>query len=304
MNPLRLVISEDTRVEYNLAAEEVFLNESKTDILFLYINKDALVLGKHQNPWLEINVPFCLEHQIPIIRRLTGGGTVFHDLGNINFSFIRNKPEDFVNFSEHIHPIQKSLQSLGLDCSISPRNDLFIGDYKISGNAEHVSNVKKRIIHHGTILYGSKLDRLRGALKKQNWPIETHAVPSVSSPVTNIIEHKDLGATTEFMTLLVSKLQENLTISEIQDKFKPSELEDVELLVQSKYSQWDWNFGHSPQYKISLPENRTVTIRKGEIISSENFNEETHNQLIGLKIKEIKQSSLSADIKRHLLLPS
>ena len=131
LKELKILRSNCTSVFQNLALEEYLVKNSSEDILLFYINRDAIVLGKHQNPWLEVNIELASINKISIARRLSGGGTVFHDLGNINFSFIRNKDSDFVNFREHIEPISAALKSMGIENLISPRNDIFIGDCKI-----------------------------------------------------------------------------------------------------------------------------------------------------------------------------
>ena len=144
MNPLKLVRSTSDNPSANLAWEEYLLKNSSEDYLLFYINSPSVIIGKHQNPWCEVNLSFCNENQIEVRRRLSGGGAVYHDYNNINFSFIRSKESDFVNFKEHIIPISAALKQMGVTNRITDRNDIFLGDKKISGNAEHVDNTPQK----------------------------------------------------------------------------------------------------------------------------------------------------------------
>ncbi|HCD68366.1 MAG TPA: lipoate--protein ligase, partial [Bacteroidetes bacterium] len=184
MKKVKIHISTSHDVYANLALEEYLVTQSNDDILLFYINSPSVVIGKHQNPWKEVDLTLRNEKKHTIARRLSGGGTVYHDRGNINFSFIRNKNQDFVNFKEHIIPISAALEKLGIRNIISPRNDIFVNDHKVSGNAEHVNSKLGRILHHGTLLYDSDLIRLNGSIRPQKkYEIKTHAVNSVRSPV-------------------------------------------------------------------------------------------------------------------------
>ena len=157
LKKVKIHISTSHDVYANLALEEYLVTQSNDDILLFYINSPCVVIGKHQNPWKEVDLTLRNEKKHTVARRLSGGGTVYHDLGNINFSFIRNKNQDFVNFREHIVPISAALEKLGISNVISPRNDIFVKEHKVSGNAEHVNSKLGRILHHGTLLYDSDI---------------------------------------------------------------------------------------------------------------------------------------------------
>jgi len=270
LKELKILRSNCTSVFQNLALEEYLVKNSSEDILLFYINRDAIVLGKHQNPWLEVNIELASINKISIARRLSGGGTVFHDLGNINFSFIRNKDSDFVNFREHIEPISAALKSMGIENLISPRNDIFIGDCKVSGNAEHVNNTSKRIIHHGTLLYSANISNLSANTKPIPLNIKTHAVASVRSKVRNIKEVKSLGTPIDFLDLLTIELGKIINVSE-SEFVSPENISEVQELVKSKYTQWDWNFGHTPQFEFIDDSNIKYKIRKGHVIACDDF---------------------------------
>lgn len=279
MKPFDIYISSSQNVYENIALEEFLLTNSKQDILLFYINKDSVVIGKHQNPWIEVDL--SPTRKFKIIRRLSGGGTVFHDLGNINFSFLRNKETDFVNFKEHIVPISQSLEQLHIPNSISERNDLFVGEYKVSGNAEHVNSSLKRLLHHGTLLYDSNLVKLNGSIKpKEKLKIKTHAVSSKRSPVSNLRDFYDWGNTETFLQLIIQKLKTIIDVKSVQE-IDPSKITEVTNLIEDKYILDDWNFNHTPQFFYTGKSGEKYKIRKGKVIESKDF------QNIGLPFKSI-----------------
>ena len=280
MKKINIYLSNSNSIANNLALEEYLVTTSKDDILLFYINSDAVVIGKHQNPWKEVNLVSAEKNNIKVARRLSGGGTVYHDMGNINFSFIRNKEKDFVNFREHIEPISQALKNLGVENHISPRNDIFIGDYKISGNAEHVNNAKKRIIHHGTLLYDSNIELLSKNIKPNPIQIKTHAVDSVRSPVKNIKESVDLGSTDAFLTKLIDQLFSLIDIIS-KENIDPTTLLEVVALANEKYTQWNWNFGYTPQFIYTNESGVDFKIRKGKVIECE------IPEMIGLSSDEV-----------------
>jgi|TARA_B100001093_G_scaffold152854_1_gene145694 lipoate-protein ligase A len=282
LKPFDIYISSSQNVYENIALEEFLLTNSKQDILLFYINKDAVVIGKHQNPWIEVDLsPF---RKFKIIRRLSGGGTVFHDLGNINFSFLRNKETDFVNFKEHIVPISQSLEQLNIPNLISERNDLFVGEYKVSGNAEHVNSSLKRLLHHGTLLYDSNLVKLNGSIKpKEKLKIKTHAVSSKRSPVSNLRDFYDWGNTESFLQLIIQKLKTIIDVKSLQE-IDPSNITKVKNLIEYKYILDDWNFNHTPQFSYTGKSGEKYKIRKGKVIESND------SQNIGLPFKSILEN--------------
>ncbi len=272
---IQIIYSDSQDIFENLAYEEHLVLNSTEDILLFYINTDAVVIGKHQNPWKEVELSPQGEpyNQHKVARRLSGGGTVFHDLGNVNFSFIRNKEVDFVNFREHIEPVSDALAALGIPNSISPRNDIFVNEHKISGNAEHVNSKTKRILHHGTLLYDSNIIKLNGSIRpKKQLNIKTHAVDSVRSPVMNMREVTEMGDTPAFLSQLIEKLQISLEVTKVE-QINPNTLVEVQELVKSKYSTWQWNFGHTPQFTYTNENNIAMKVRGGYVIESTETNQ-------------------------------
>jgi lipoate---protein ligase len=236
---------------FNLAAEEYLLKQFDDDIFTLWRNDNAIIVGKHQNTLAEINVDVVNEKNIKVIRRLSGGGTVFHDLGNLNFTFItnaKNKDEIKIDFKFFTMPIIEVLKTLGVNAEFSGRNDLLIDGMKISGNAEHIYHQKKRTLHHGTLLYASQIADLSAALKVNPLKFEDKAVKSVRSRVTNISSHMPSALTVE---AFYQKIIEFMA-SQYKDvrfyEYTDADVAAIEQLATEKYKTWEWNFGYSPKY--------------------------------------------------------
>ncbi|HEX7585801.1 MAG TPA: lipoate--protein ligase, partial [Prolixibacteraceae bacterium] len=209
----------------------------------------SIIVGKHQNTLAEINLDYVNANQIKVVRRLSGGGAVFHDLGNINFTFIsKGDHHTLVDFRKFTEPILEVMQKLGIKARFEGRNDLTIGGRKFSGNAEHV--FKDRVLHHGTLLFSATMTDLSSALNVDPSKFSDKAVKSVRSRVTNISEHLKVPMEIEeFIELIRNHVKEKypdaLTI-ELSD----TDHQHIEQLVKEKYNTWDWNFGYSPKYNF------------------------------------------------------
>jgi len=239
----------NTNPYFNLAAEEYVLKEFSDDVFMLWRNEPCIIVGKHQNTLAEINLDFVKENNIPVVRRITGGGTVFHDLGNLNFTFIKNGEADkLINFRKFTQPIIEVLDKLGIEAKFEGRNDLTINGRKFSGNAEHV--FRKRVLHHGTLLFSAQLSNLSKALKVDPSKFQDKAIKSVRSRVTNISEH--LSQPLDVLGF------EKLIHGHIADKFDDfkviefshEDVEKIEKMVEQKYNTWNWNYGYSPKYNF------------------------------------------------------
>lgn len=272
-----LLVSETDDVYFNLATEEYLLHHFDQDIVFLYINADAVVLGKHQNAFSECRITKCRENGVSVARRLSGGGTVYHGDGNINFCFIRNgeASDKLIDFKKHLEPVQAFLHSKGLPSEYSGRNDLLLDGKKISGNAEHVFKRKNRVIHHGTLLYNADLSRLNESIAPKNRvEFKTHAVQSVRSVVANI---QDYLNQTESMDAFYRELGQFLGDYFLADEYQLSseDRQSINELVREKFGTWDWNFGYSPSFTVSLThdsgETTYVQVKKGFIQDVKGF---------------------------------
>jgi len=235
---------------FNLAAEEYFLKNFEQDFFMLWRSGPTVVVGKHQNALAEINHSFVMAHQIPVARRLSGGGTVFHDLGNLNFTFIRTveKIQD-VNFKVFTLPIVEALRKAGIEATTTGRNDLVIEGKKISGNAEHVH--KNRVLHHGTLLYNSQLNALKGTLNVDLSRFEDKAVQSKRSEVTNIANYLSSPMGVEdFGNLLFTEISKLLRGAQV---YEPTEADRqaIQQLSDEKYRTWEWIYGYSPRYRFT-----------------------------------------------------
>lgn len=247
----RLIVLKSTEPEFNLAAEEYLFSETKDDIVILWQNKNAVIIGRNQNTLSEINQDSIEKYGISVVRRITGGGAVFHDLGNINYSVITSQGDECcLDFKKFATPIIELLSTLGVNAEFSGRNDLLIGGMKFSGNAQHISD--GRVLHHGTLLYSSDLDRVGEVLTVNPEKIRSKAIRSVRSRVTNIKDHlpSDKNYTACEFISLVADYFINKTDCEYSG-LSAQETDSIESLADSKYRTWQWNYGNSPKYSFS-----------------------------------------------------
>jgi len=245
---LRYIHNTQTDPAFNLAAEEWLLRHSDQDVFMLWRNTPCVIVGRNQNSRAQINEAYVRAHHLPVIRRLSGGGAVFHDLGNVNFTFLNmdhtaGSNLDFLRFTT---PVIEALRSMGLNCAFDGRNDLTLDGCKISGNAQHVSG--NRVLHHGTLLFSTELINLSSALRIDRLKYRDKAVKSVSSRVTNIAKHlpsPGMGVQ-QFMNLLMTHMSGGAVLDSLT--LNAEEREGIETLVREKYATWEWNFGHTVAY--------------------------------------------------------
>lgn len=241
------VNNNNTNPYFNHSAEEYILKNINEDCFMLWRNEPCILIGRNQNALSEINVDYVKENNIKVVRRITGGGAVFNDLGNINFSFICKSSDDLsTNFLKFTAPLIKALNSLGIDASFSGRNDMVIGDRKFSGNAQFYYNDK--VLHHGTLLFSSCMTDLSSALKVNPLKIKAKGIKSVSSRVTNISEHLHSPMSIiEFKNYIINFIM-NLYNEEKLYNFTENDLNEINKICENKFSTWNWNFGNSPKY--------------------------------------------------------
>ncbi|MCK9422450.1 MAG: lipoate--protein ligase [Bacteroidales bacterium] len=234
---------------FNLATEEFILKNFDEDSFMLWRNAPCIVVGKHQNTLAEINVDYVKHQNIPVVRRLSGGGAVFHDLGNLNFTFIqKGKQEALIDFRKYTLPILEVLQKMGITAKFEGRNDLTIKGRKFSGNAEHIW--KNKVLHHGTLLFSSHMPNLNQALNADPLKFQDKAVKSVRSRVTNISEHlKSSMDVMQFAELIQDHMTEKYPDARIIE-LSQEDHDKIHELVRTKYGTWEWNFGYSPNYNF------------------------------------------------------
>lgn len=251
-----LFITDDSTNPYrNLAIEEYLLKNFREPIFRLWRNNNAIIVGRYQNTLAEINYNYVKENNVGVVRRLTGGGAVFHDLGNLNYTFInaKKKNEDSVQmFKNFTRPIIDALNSLGAEAYLEGRNDILIDGKKISGTAICID--KDRILQHGTLLFESSLDNLSLALKSRPEKFEGKSVKSNRKRVTNIKEHLK-GIDNQVDALWLRDYLKEWILSRekevVEYRFSENEKKEIDELTQNKYSTHEWNFGESPTYSLS-----------------------------------------------------
>jgi lipoate-protein ligase A len=232
----------------NLAVEEYLLKNSKDDFLIVGVNSPSVIIGKHQAAHREVDTKFITRNNIPVIRRITGGGTVFHDQGNLNFTFISEvEPGKQVDFRKYTQPVIDFLASAGIESKFEGKNDIRVGGLKISGNAEHVH--RNRVLHHGTLLFDSSLDMLRYSIRKD---VSCYATRGVNSNPSSVANLKDLapGVFTDIIDLknkMMAWFLDYLQASESRD-LSANELFEAEKIAASRYKTWEWNYAYGPEY--------------------------------------------------------
>ncbi|WP_078597266.1 lipoate--protein ligase [Evansella clarkii] len=234
----------------NLAIEEYALKNldpDKTYLLF-YVNGPSIIIGKNQNTIEEINKQYVEENDIHVVRRLSGGGAVYHDLGNLNFSFItKDDGDSFLNFRRFTQPVIDALHELGVKAELSGRNDIHVGDKKVSGNAQYTT--KGRMFSHGTLMLDSEIENVVNALKVKDEKIRSKGIKSIRSRVANINDFLQNKLTMEeFKQLLLEYLYKEQEIGTY--KLSEEDWKGIHDISEKRYKNWDWNYGKSPKFDI------------------------------------------------------
>jgi len=235
---------------YNMALEGYLLSDDcPGSFLFFYIHKPSIIVGNHQNTIEEINFPYVMQNGITVARRVSGGGAVYHDYGNLNFSFIVEKGESAstIDFKPFTDPVIHALSGLGLNATLSGRNDILIDGKKFSGNAQYIS--KTKVLSHGTLMFDVNIEAMLESLNVDEEKITSKAIRSVKSRVANVREalKTDMDVF-EFRAYLIERLIEETGATE--RKLTDEENALVEKSVAEKYSTWEHNYGSSPPFRL------------------------------------------------------
>lgn len=238
----------------NLAMEEYVLKHLPSDdsYFLFYVNDPSIIVGKNQNTIEEVNKQYVDEQHIHVVRRISGGGAVYHDKGNLNFSFVTNDDgNSFHNFKKFTEPIVQALQSMGVDAEMTGRNDIQVGSAKISGNA--MVKVKDRMFSHGTLMLNSDLEEVQNALKVNPKKIQSKGVKSVRKRVANIEEFLDEPITIDqFKQIILRTLFGEHEVEEYH--LTEEDWNNIKQLSNEKYRTWDWNYGKNPKYNFERDE--------------------------------------------------
>ena len=248
MTNFKFIYHKNNDPYFNIACEEYLLKQADGYYIRLYLNEPSVIIGSNQNTLLEVNLKECEKLGVKVVRRLSGGGAVYHDLNNINYSIIApyNAQED--GYNKFCAPVIEYLNSIGVKAEFSGRNDITVDGKKISGNAQVI--YKDRILHHGTLLFDTNLEVLEKVLIQNEIKVKAKGVKSIRARVTNIKEYTTISSA-RFFEGLKNYLQAGLETCELskQDKL------NINKLIDEKYSTYEWNVG------ASLKGNNRIDIR-------------------------------------------
>ena len=281
----------------NLAAEEWMLSNYETgSFLMLWSNDPCAVVGKFQNPYEELSLTACRDAHIPIVRRNSGGGTGYHDRGNLNYTVLTDRGTDFPDYERFLTPIIRMLRGYGLNAQISDTSAMTVDGKKFSGNAQ--SNRKNRIMHHGTLLFDTDLDALSRLTGHRRGNVDSRAVKSQPSPVTNLRPLlKSAGAEWDFARF-TEEIAKAFSPDE-QRRFTDEEIKEIHRLADEKYRTWAWNFGKSPAFEVKADGVR-LKVEHGIIVSAE-CAIVSPDLLIGMPLTVENVEQISAELAERVL---
>ena len=304
----------------NLAIEEFVLKHLPMDedsYLLFYINEPSIIIGRNQNTIEEINADYVKDNHIHVVRRLSGGGAVYHDLGNLNFSFLtKDDGNSFHNFLKFTQPVIDVLQSIGVNAELTGRNDIQVGEQKISGNAQFAT--RGRMFSHGTLLFDSQMDHVASALKVKQMKIESKSTKSVRARVANITDFLSEPMTIEQFRATILRHVFGMEPDQVpQYKLSEQDWETIHKISKERYQNWDWNYGHSPKFNVQNAKKFAggivdvrLDVKDGHIDSARIFGDffgigeisDVEAALAGVRYEEasIREALANLDIKHYL----
>ena len=274
---MRYLRNPHTNPYYNMAFDEFCLESLPIDepVFYLWQNRPAVIVGYNQEVNTEVNLEYLKANDIALVRRVTGGGAVYHDLGNLNYTIVGRSEDLERDYPEYASLMMKALQTLGIPATLSGRNDILVKGKKISGFAKRVS--RNRLMVHGTLMYDVDLDKLTQVLNPSATKLQSKGIASVRSRVANLREY--LPEIADIQTFS-QRLEEILSCNYKDAEYKLSEndLAHIQKLTDEKFATWEWNYGHSPkatlthsarlacgtvEVYLTLKENRIASCRFG-----------------------------------------
>ncbi|MDC1105701.1 biotin/lipoate A/B protein ligase family protein [Prolixibacteraceae bacterium] len=311
---IKIICSNTNNPIKNIATEEYLLKNCKESFLFLYINSSSVIIGKHQNAFAEVSAKYIKDHNIPLIRRISGGGTVVHDEGNLNFSFITNQDNiETLSYKKCIEPIREFLcEKYDAKAILSERNDIQINNRKVTGSAFHI--YKKRIIAHGTLLINSNLKEISNILKSSSAMFDSKGVKSKRSRIMNLGEIHNIPSNINHFK--ADMIQYFIGKGYIQDSIEHIiDFNVIDKLCQEKYTTWDWNIGYGPKFTFHIKnkennEHYMFHVERGYISSALNNNVEIINKEEHIPFRETilpkyfsnnRDNTIATEIERFLL---
>ena len=274
---MRYLRNPHTNPYYNMAFDEFCLESLPIDepVFYLWQNRPAVIVGYNQEVNTEVNLEYLKANDIALVRRVTGGGAVYHDLGNLNYTIVGRSEDLERDYPEYASLMMKALQTLGIPATLSGRNDILVGGKKVSGFAKRVC--KNRLMVHGTLMFDVDLDKLTQVLNPSATKLQSKGIASVRSRVANLREYLPEIADIQAFS---QRLEEILSCNYKDAEYKLSEddLAHIQKLTDEKFATWKWNYGHSPkatlthsarlacgtvEVHLTLKENRIASCRFG-----------------------------------------
>lgn len=245
---MRYLVNRSTDPWYNMAFDEYCLEQLSSDVpvFYLWQNRPSVIIGLNQNAFKEVNVPFLNDRGILLARRVTGGGAVYHDLQNLNYTIVGRSEDLDRDYEGYLHYMLDALRALGVDASMSGRNDILVDGRKVSGYAKRVW--RDRLMIHGTLMYDVDVDTLTRVLDTDGSKLHGKGIASVKSRVANLKEY--LPEVSDIHDLQ-GRLQRRLAGDDGELVLTSGQLSDIQRLRDEKFALWEWNWGHSPRAAVS-----------------------------------------------------